>query len=76
MKEKKFPGFSKFRKTLSEAVDEFSVQQWVKKRGKKAGKRFKQAGVAIKGAVRATKKSPPGQKSIPSSPYRGPSSNR
>ena len=76
MKEKTFPGFSKFRKKLGEAVEEFSVQQWAKKRGKKAGKRFKQAAVVIKDAVRVTKKSPPRQESIPSSPYRDPSSKR
>ncbi|XP_066920127.1 myosin-11-like [Clytia hemisphaerica] len=58
MKNKTFPGFTHYRQKLKDAVDDFTFQEWAKKKGKKAGKRFKQAAGAIKGLVQAVKKSP------------------
>ena len=53
MKEKTFPGFTKFRKKLGDAVADFSNSR------RKAGKRFKKAAVTISGAMKAVKKESP-----------------
>lgn len=51
LKEKNFPGFSKYRDKLHTALDDFSARQWAKHTMKKTGKKFKTAAVAIKGAA-------------------------
>ena len=55
MKNKTFPGFTHYRQKLKDAVDDFALQEWAKKKGKKAGKKFKQAAGAIKGFHRLNK---------------------
>ena len=51
-KNKTFVGFTNYRKKLNEAINEFSTREWAKRKGKRAGKKFKQAAGLVKDAVK------------------------
>jgi len=67
LKNKTFVGFTNYRKRLNEALNEFSTREWAKRKGKRAGKKFKHAAGLVKDAVKLA--CPPKRESSSSTAY-------